>query len=213
MSDLMKVGSDFGSGGAFKPFTSGISGAQRTTDAHGRFLDALLQGRLYYMSLSNATPTAYVGAAAGTPLVAVHNPANSGKIAAVLAVGYAARGQVTAAGTTALALWSGPSVLPTGTVTQPKSALSLAQGGGMIGFSNAALTGSTALSMAMPLNAFHLIGATPVSESNMPSMYDVGGIVSAVPGNQFAIGVTTVPAGLTCDLAIYWEELPLYPVS
>ena len=208
MSDLMKVGSDWGGAGTFKPFTSATSGAQRTSDAHGRYLDAVLAGRTFFMSLSAATPTAYVGAAGGTPLLAIHNPANSNKIFAVYVVGYAARGQVTAAGTTALALWSGPSVLPTGTVTQPKSALSQAQGGSAIGFSNTALTGSTALTVALPLNAFHLVGAAPVSESNMPSIYDVGGIVLAVPGNQVAIGVTTVPTGLTCDLAMYWEELP-----
>lgn len=208
MGDLMKVGSDWGGAGTFKPFTSAISGAQRVSDAHGRYLDAVLANRVFFMSLSAATPTAYVGAAAGTPLLAIHNPANSSRAYALLMVGYAARGQVTAAGTTALALWSGPSALPTGTVTQPKSALSLAQGGTAIGFSNTALTGSTALSMALPVNAFHLIGATPVSESNMNSIYDVAGLIVAVPGNQIAIGMTTVPTGLTCDLAVYWEEIP-----
>ena len=208
MSDLMKVGADWGAAGSFKPLTSTISGAQRTSDAHGRYLDAVLANRVFFMSLSAATPTAYVGAAAGTPLLAIHNPANSNKVFAVMMVGYAARGQVTAAGTTALVLWGGPSVLPTGTVTQPKSALSQAQGGSAIGFSNTALTGSTALAVALPLNAFHLIGATPVSESNLLSLYDVAGLVLATPGNQIAIGVTTVPTGLTCDLAMYWEEMP-----
>ena len=212
MSDLQKVGSDFGGGGTFKPFTAMISGAGRVGDAHGRFLDAVLQGRMFFMSLSAATPTAYVGAAGGTPLLAIHNPANSGKVFAVAMVGYAARGQVTAAGTTALVLWDGPSVLPTGTVTQPKSALSLAQGGSAIGFSNAALTGSTALTLALPLNSFHIVGATVVSESNVSAIYDVGGLVLATPGNQIAIGMTTVPTGLTCDLAMYWEELPYLPV-
>lgn len=204
----MKVGSDWGGAGTFKPLTSATSGAQRTADAHGRYLDAVLSGRVFFMSLSAGAPTAYVGAAGGTPLLAIHNPANSNKAFTIMMAGYAARGQVTAAGTTALVLWSGPSVLPTGTVTQPKSALSLAQGGGAIGFSNTTLTGSTALTVALPLNAFHIIGATPVSESNMPGLYDVGGIVIATPGNQIAIGVTTVPTGLTCDLALYWEEIP-----
>lgn len=211
MSDLMKVGADWGAAGTFKPLTSTISGAQRTADAHGRFLDSVLANRVFFMSLSGAAPTAYVGAAAGTPLLAIHNPANSSKVFAVTMVGYAARGQVTAAGTTALVLWSGPSVLPTGTITQPKSALGLSQGGSAVGFSNAALTGSTALSVALPLNTFHLIGATPVSESNMPSIYDIGGLILAAPGNQIALGMTTVPTGLTCDLAMYWEEIPYLP--
>lgn len=205
MSDLMVRGAVIGGAGTPSPLTGGVTGAQRIQDAHGRYLQAVLENRVFYMSLSAATPTAYVGAAGGTPLLCVHNPANSGIVLALLMVGYAARGQVTAAGSTALCAWSGPSVLPTGTVTQPKSALSLAQAGSAIGFSNTALTGSTALTVAMPLNAFHLIGATPVSESNMPSIYDVGGMVVAAPGNQIAVGVTTVPTGLTCDIAMYWE--------
>lgn len=212
MSDLMVRGPLPGGAGTPSPFTGGITGGQRVHDVHGRFLQAILENRLFYMSLSAAAPTAYVGAAAGTPLLAIHNPTGSNKIAAIMLVGYAARGQVTAAGTTALALWSGVSVQPTGTQTGPRNALSLSQGGSaMLGFSNTALTGSTALNMALPLNAFHLIGATPVSESNMPSTYDIGGIVLVAPGNQAAIGVTTVPTGLTCDLAMYWEEIPNIP--
>lgn len=208
MSDLMVRGPIVGGVGTPSPFTGGITGGQRVHDTHGRFLQAVLENRIFFMSLSAATPTAYVGAGGGTPLFAIHNPANSNKIACILIVGYAARGQVTAAGTTGLVLWSGPSVQGTGTITQPKSALSLAQGGSLIGFSNTVLTGSTALTVALPLNAFHLIGATPVSESNMNSIYDVGGIVLATPGNQIAIGMTTVPTGLTCDIAMYWEEIP-----
>jgi hypothetical protein len=209
MSDLMKVGADWGGSGVFKPFTSGISGAQRVSDAHGRFLNAVLEGRVFYLSVAAGAPTAYVGAGAGTPLLAVHNPANSNRYLSLLMVGYAARGQVTAAGSTALAAWKGVSVLPTGTITVPRNALSdLNSGSSAIGFSNTALTGSTALNLALPLNAFHLIGATPVSESNMNSVYNVDGLLVAVPGNQIAIGVTTVPTGLTCDLAMFWEELP-----
>lgn len=211
MSDLMKIGSNWGAAGAFAPLTAGTSGAQRVIEAHGRYVDAVLAGRVWSGRLSAATPTAYVGAAGGTPLIGVHNPANSQKLALLYIVGYAARGQVSAAGTTALAVWSGPSALPTGTVTAATGAFSLvASGSSMVMFSNTAMTGSTALTMALPLNAFHLIGATPVSESNMPSVYDVHGIVVLAPGNQFAVGVTVVPTGLTCDLAVYWEEIPYF---
>lgn len=209
MSDLMKIGADWGGAGTFKPFTATNSGSQRVSDAHARYLDSVLAGRMFFMAVAAGAPTAYVGASGGTPLLAIHNPTGSNKLFAVTLVGYAARGQVTAAGTTALALWTGPSVLPSGTVSQPKSALSIGTGSAATGFSNTALTGSTALTLALPLNGFHLIGATPVSESNTSALYDVGGIVVAMPGNEIAIGMTTVPTGLTCDLAMYWEEIPL----
>ena len=116
-------------------------------------MDAVLSGRVYFLSGAAVAGTAYVGAAAGTPLFAIHNPANSGKVLIVLGVGFAQRATATGAGTTGLVLWSGPSVIPTGTQTTPTNAYSLAATGATAkGFSNAALTGSTALTVAMPLH-------------------------------------------------------------
>ena len=67
MSDLMKVGPNYGGTGVATPYTAGFSGQQRVSDAHGRYLQAVMENRAFYMSGAALAPTAYVGAAGGTP--------------------------------------------------------------------------------------------------------------------------------------------------
>jgi hypothetical protein len=207
MSDLQKIGPDWGGSGTFKPFTSSISGGQRVNDAHGRYLDAVIGNRVFYLSTAAAAPTAYVGAAGGTPLLAIHNPANSNKVLVALMVGIAIRAQATAGPNAGLALWSGPSVLPTGTQTTPTSVFSgAATGSSAKGFVNTAMTGSTALSLAMPLYTYGWASAAGLIIA--PGLLDIGGIVIATPGNQIALGVTAVPTSTTVDVSMIWEEVP-----
>lgn len=207
MSDAQRIGSVTGTAGAPSPFTAGPTGASRNQDAHGRFSEAVLAGRVYYMSIAAAAGTAYVGAAAGTPLLAIHNPITSGKILQVLGVGFSGRAAATAAGQTGLNLWAGVSVQPTGTATVPRSALtqSLA-GSSALGFSNTALTASTALNLAMPLFTYYW--ATAAGAIMSPAWFDIGALVSAAPGNQIALGLTVIPTSVTADVSLFWEEVP-----
>jgi hypothetical protein len=208
MSDLQVIGPQYGGLGDFKPLTAGLSGAQRVQDAHGRYLQAVLENRAFYLSAAAAAPTAYVGAGAGTPLLAIHNPLNSGKLLAALLVGNALRVQASVAGETGLALWAGPSAQPTGTKTTPTNALSqITSGSAALGFVNTALTGSTALALALPLMTYYW--ATAAAAFLASGLMDVAGIVVAAPGCQIALGLTTVPTSLTDDVALYWEEMPL----
>ena len=208
MNELMKVGSNWGGSGTSTPFTAGISGAERVQDAHGRYLDAVLAGRVFQLAVTGGAATAYVGAAAGTPLIAVHNPDNSGKVLAVLTAGIAIRASSSLAGVVGFNLWAGPSVLPTGTVTPPRSLLSQANGGSVgVGFSNAALTGSTALTLVHPLGAYYW--ATAAAAFQAPMFFDIGGLVVITPGNQVALGATAALTSATYDVALTWEELPL----
>src|SRR5690348_1962539 len=207
MSDLMKIGADWGGAGSFKPLTSGVSGAQRTTDAHARYMDATMAGRTYMLSVSAGAPTAYVGAAAGTPLLAVFNPANSNKYLIALFASFAQRAAASAVGSTGLDLWSGPSVAPTGTKTSPTNILSqAASGSAAFGFVNTALTGSTALTNVLPLATLGVAAAA--TALGLPGLYEVPGIVIASPGNMIALGLTVIPASLTADAALIWEEVP-----
>lgn len=208
MSDgLLKVGPSWGGSGTFTPPTADISGAQRVQDAHGRYLDAVLTGRVFRLSAAAAGPTAYTGAAAGTPLLAVHNPANSGKTLAIIGAGFAGRASGSGAGQSGLAFWTGPSVLPTGTTTVPTSALSGAlSGSAALGFVNTALTNSTALALALPLATYYW--ATAAGAFMASGWFDVGGLLVVPPGNQVALGVTTVPLSWTVDVSLLWEELP-----
>lgn len=212
MADLQIVGPQHGGLGTPKPFTASSTGSSRVSDAHGRYLDAVVGNRAFFLSVSAAAPTAYVGAAAGTPLLAIHNPLNSGKLLVALIAAASLRAAASAAGQTGLELWSGPSTAPTGTKTSPTNALSLtASGSSALGFSNAALTGSTALALAMPLLTHYW--ATAAAAFVSPNMLDIGGIVVAAPGNQIALGVSVVPTSLTVDAALYWEEIPYMPLG
>lgn len=208
MSDLQRVGPVFGGVGTAPPFTAGITGAQRVGDAHGRYMDAAMSGRVYQLSAAAAAPTAYVGAAGGTPLLAVHNPTGSNKYIALLAVTAALRAAGSAAGQTGLNVWSGPSVAPTGTRTNPTNVLSLAaSGSASLAFVNTALTGSTALTLAMGLFTYYW--ATAAGAIAAPAFFDIGGLIILAPGNQLAVGLTVVPTSTTLDVSLFYEELPM----
>lgn len=210
MSDNQRVGTIPSSAGSAVPFTAGITGASRTADAHGRYLEAVLANRAYALSVAGATPAAYTGGAAGQPLLAIHNPSNSGVLLAVLAVGFACRVGSSAAGNTGLALWGGPSAQPTGTTTVPRNLYTMAgAGSGAVAFANAALTGSTALNLLLPILEYQMIGATPVAMAVSPTFFDLAGLIVAAPGNQIALGLTTAPTSLTADVSLIWEEIPL----
>lgn len=208
MSDLMVRGPLHGGSGVPSPFTATSSGAQRVSDAHARYFDAVSRGNAYFASIASGAPTAYVGAAGGTPLLAVHNPTGSGKALVVLAAAGLIRVTATGAGTTDLALWAGASVVPTGTQTSPKNALTFAAGGVGLGFSNAALTSSTALNLAIPLGGYYW--ATAAGAYANQGFFDIGGLIVLLPGMQVALGATVVPTSTTWDASLWWEEVPYF---
>lgn len=207
MADLTKVGSDWGGSGTFKPLTSTVSGAQRVSDAHGRYMDAVMAGRVYVLSVVAGAATAYAGAAAGTPLLALHNPANSQRYVSILGITFGSVVAASAAGTVALRVYAGASVLPTGTVTNPRNMLTQVAGGGFsVGFVNTALTGSMALAHVQTLNSYYW--ATAAAAWAAPSFFDVGGLLVLPPGNQVAIGGSAALTSATFDASIIYEEIP-----
>lgn len=206
MSELQRVGPVTGGSGTSVPFTAGITGAQRVSDAHGRYFESVRAGNVYKLAASGAA-TAYTGGAGGTPLLAVHNPPNSGVWVNLLMVGISGRVAASAAGTVGAALWAGPSATPTGTQTSPTNLLSLSAGGAAaLGFSNTALTGSTALALLLPLFTYYW--ATAAAAFGAPGYFDVGGIGLLAPGNQATLGATAALTSATYDATLIWEEMP-----
>lgn len=207
MSDLMRVGPVYGGSGTAVPFTASVSGSQRTNDAHGRYMDAVMAGRAFVLSVVGGAATAYAGAAAGTPLLAVHNPANSQRYISVLGVSFGGAVAASAAGTVALRVYGGASALPTGTVTNPRNMLTQVASGSIgVGFSNAALTGSTALSHLLTLNTYYW--ATAAGAFAAPAFFDLGGLIILPPGNQVAVGGSAALTSATYDASIIYEEVP-----
>lgn len=206
MSDLQVRGPLYGGTGAPSPFTAGMTGAQRVTDAHGNYFEAAVRGNVYFMSIAAAAPTAYTGTAGGTPLLAIHNPTGSGKVANLLYASAGSRVVASSVGPTAIALWAGASVTPTGTQTQPRNSATFAQGGDILGFSNTALTSSTALNLAMVLSN-HFWG-TSVGTYTTPGIVDLRGLVVLKEGMQAAVGATLALTALTWDVSLWWEVVP-----
>lgn len=195
------------SSGAVNPARGDSSGATVVTDGHGKYVETTIKGNMFFASVAAAAPTAYVGASGGTPLLAVHNPTGSNFALAIAMVSAAPRVVASAVGHTDIALWAGLSVVPTGTQTSPKSALTFASGGVGLGFSNAALTGSTALNLALVLNSY--FWGTSVGVSNSVAATDVNGLIILMPGMQAALGATVALTSLTWDASIYWEQIAL----
>ncbi len=203
----IKVGPVISADGAQIAARATKTAALVTANAHGSYSEAVLRGNAYTIGLAGATPVAYAGAAAGTPLLCVHNPTGSGKLLSLLGVFIASRVAASAAGTVAFNMYGGASAQPTGTTTAPRNLLTLIQSGSSgIGFANAALTGSTALSyLATP---FSYYWATAAGAVDISQFVDLSGLFIVAPGNQIAIGASAALTSATWDISMVWEEMP-----
>lgn len=182
-------------------------GELAATPTHAKYQEAVLRGGVYFLSGSALAPTAYVGAAGGTPLLALHNPANSGKNLVLLAMSVANRVAASAAGTVSFGVWGGPSVIPTGTQTTPTNMMSLAATGAAAkGFANAALTGSTALNLLMSPTTYYWATAAGAIFGQMYTHFE--GLIIIAPGNQVAMGATSALTSATWDVSLIWDEIP-----
>src|SRR5690348_8314168 len=103
------------------------TGAGVVTDAHAKYQEAILRGNTYSLSVAAGAPSAYTGAAAGTPLLAVYNPPNSGKVLVGMAllIGMSTVPVITtaSAATPVEAYVGTPGIIGTGTVTVPTNML------------------------------------------------------------------------------------------
>lgn len=226
MSDLMKVGADFGGLGTFKPLTAGISGAQRVSDAHGRFLQAALENRLFsggmgLTSINNATFTSATLGATCTPIAGVYNPLGSGKQLSILGAGL--NGAVTAATATGPGgfVWAA-GVTTTGLTLggAPFSRLSLLAAGSvaknMAGLALTGLTPNLSIWGASALMFGNLKNISSV-ETAVGQNIGVGGVtwenfdgsVIVPPGGVLALLATTTPVAHSAASILLWEELPI----
>jgi hypothetical protein len=215
MSDLQIRGPLWGGSASPAPFTAGPSGAQRVADAHARYMQSVLEGRVFLLSAAAANASAYVGAAAGTPLIAIFNPPNSGKNIFVLQESLAQQTTGTAAAAEDFAWWGGtPGTIGTGTKTNPTNLLSLQAVGSIAqGYVNTALTSQTnALALIKPVLS---VGAIPVTTATLqtwsPATIEEAGLIVCVPGNLIALGAAAATTAAKFDISVIWEEVPILP--
>lgn len=190
------------------PLRTDRTGGLVTTDAHARYYEAITRGNCYQLSANNYAATAFIGAAGGTPAIAIYNPVGSGKILSILTLGFANRAAATVAGTASLAFWGGPSAIPTGTPTVPTNMLTLQTGGSIAkGFVNTALTGSTAVGLILPISCYYW--ATAAAAMTPPQLFDIAGLLVCAPGNLIAFGLDNALTTANYYTSMIWEELPI----
>lgn len=226
MSDLMKVGADFGPAGTFKPFTAGLSGQQRVSDAHGRFMQAALEGRLFsggmgaLTSISNVTFTSATLGATCTPIIGVYNPASSNRNLSILQAMLAqimTALAVTGGGPLVWAVSTGNTGISTGAV--PFNRLTLARTGSIAkDVSGVALTGLTnnlvvaggsALGGGSAENVSFTATAVAMQTQMQGFVENIDGSWIVPPGGVLALLATTTPVAHSATSGLLWEELPI----
>ena len=187
-------------------------GALVTQDTHGKYYEAVKQGNTYYLSSQSAAATAYAGAAAGTPLLAVYNPLNSGKDLSILQASIGLGSSGTTAALVLFEWWLGPVIaIGTGTVTVPINMYSQVAGGSVTkGFVNTALTSQTGtLNLIRGILGGGANPGTTAPSTTATAIDPVDGVIVVAPGNMVAIGSRTTLAAGSIDYSILWEEIPV----
>jgi len=197
--------------GATPPIRMGQLGDVVVSELHGRYYETTYRGSTFTLSVATAAAiTAYTGAAGGTPQIALYNPANSQKNAVILQASYANVVAASGAGTVTWGLWYGPTTLITQTTTTaPVNNLTLNKSGSaMVGFTNQALTSSTALTNVYPLGQYYW--ATAAGAFNTaPQVALIDGAIIIPPGTMIALGGTAALTSATWYGSLTWEEVPI----
>ncbi len=179
------------------------------TELQPRYYEQAYRGQTFFTSVASAAPTAYVGAAGGTPLVGLWNPAGSGKNLVLLRASIALAAQATTTlNTTSFRLYGGATAAITqATVSVPVSTLSLTGSGSVAkAYLNVALTSSTALTYIETIGSYWW--STAVGTALVPPVdWDFAGGIIVVPGNMIALGAYAALTAATYDAALVWSEV------
>lgn len=224
--DLMKVGSDWGGSGTFKPFTSTISGAQRAGNAHGMFMDPTLAGRIFsgggpLTANNNATFTSATLGATATPIFALWNPLNSRNYLNLLQVKLTVvmtAAQATGTGGFVWAYSRGNSALTLGTNPWDRSTLDQSGSSAKFFASGLALTGLANNLVVAEGSAFGggsagnyaFLGTQASMQAQMVTTVEYfDGSLIVPPGGVIALLSSTTTVAHSTVSAGLWEEFPL----
>lgn len=230
MSDLMVRGPLWGTTGSPSPLTSTLSGGQRTSDAHARFMDANLGGRVYAtgpaaaVAINNATFTIATTGATATPIIGVWNPATS-------PVNLVVWQALLAVYMTSLTAMVGPGAFNWMVATGQSANLSLAitpynrktlvaSGSYAKGLTGVALTGLTATLAVMCASSLNggsnmttafTETAVGARSSNASSVENIDGAIIVPPGGVLALMAAVTPVVHSAMSGLVWEEVPILP--
>lgn len=167
--------------------------------------------RVFVSAGAGLNPTAFVGGAAGTPLIGLYNPAGSGFDLVLIRLRLNVRTTGTVAATAqAFSFWgvNQGGVAVTGTATAPRNVYSMAQTGSVAtAMVNTANTAALASNLIAPSISLGNVGAT--AAVNAVSFVDeIKGEIVVSPGCYLAFGAAQTLTGGSLDVGLIWAEVP-----
>ena len=197
--------------GASSIAPGGVFGEAFVSELNPQYHALVKTGKVFTLASANiATLTAFVGAAAGTPLFGIYNPPNSGVDLTLLQTRLAIRTTGTTAALDGFNYWLGTqgSTPITGTQTVARNMYSGAQAGSnaycMVNVANTA-----AVASALIAPSFSLGNVTTTAGVNVTSLVDdLKGLIVVAPGNYLAFGAYTALAVAAIDGGLMWAETP-----
>lgn len=196
--------------GAISVIRADRTGAVVGQDIHGKFYESVKRGNVFVLSGQSAAATAYTGAAAGTPLLAIYNPSNSGKDLSILQINIALGSSGTTAALVDFEAFAGVvTAIGSGTTTAPRNIYTQAQAGSIAtGFVNTALTSQTgAMNLITGVGGGGANPGTTAPNTTSTFLYNADGIIVIAPGNMLAIGSRTTLASGAITYSVIWEEI------
>jgi hypothetical protein len=190
---------------------AGQLGDAIVSQLHPRYYETNYRGNVFGLSVPTAAAiTAFAGGAAGTPMLALFNPAGSGKNAVLMKAGVGNVVAASAAGTVAFGLFFGTTAAITqATVVTPWSQLTQLQSGSVItGFRNVALTGGSAANNVIPVASYYWATAAGAAQVS-GGLLDLEGSLIIPPGSYAALGGSSALASATWIGSLTWEEVPI----
>lgn len=168
-------------------------------------------GLLFSVSASAINPSAFVGAAAGTPIIGLYNAPNSQVDLVLLKVAVGIRTTGTAAAATDLNHWTANQggVAITGTVTAPTNLYSGSAAGSLArAMVNTANTAALASTLARPSISIGLTAATAIT--NVGRLVDeINGEIIVPPGGYYAYGLSVALTAAVISASLLWAEVPV----
>jgi hypothetical protein len=201
MSDLQKVGPDWGGTGTFKPFTAGFSGGQRVQDAHGRYYDSCARGQIFNAA-TQAGQTTSAGLATTYVGLCVSNPIASKVNLVVNKVGWAWTVIAAAVNGIGLAIGFSPSANVTHTTPLVPSSSFV---GAPTGYAKA----DTAATLPVAPAYMMFLDNTPAATTNPKGgIIDLEGGIVVPPGGYICTVTTAASSAAAFWASMQWEELP-----
>lgn len=217
----------YGGSGTAAPATAGFSGAARTNDAHARFVQAALEGRLFsggigtVTTIANATFTTATLGATCTPILGIWNPATSLRNAiiyqAILQVVLTALQNTgggpfvwaSSVGNAGLTLGNAPFNRLTGNATG--SAVKDMSGVALTGLTNNLVVRQAAgIAGGSVFNIATLDTAAGFGTTLAPSVENIDGSWVVPPGGVLALLASVTPVAQSVASGALWEEAPIF---